>query len=119
MAQLLVQPLAEPLVQKGMVALPCSDGVAFRVWAPHAAQVSVVGTFNDWDASAHPMQSEPRGYWSAFVERARIGDPYSYEMSTDWGVHQQAPRRSAQPVGTVHVITSREDDRGLVRTLQR
>ncbi len=119
MAQPLVQPLAQPLVQEGMGALPCSDGVAFRVWAPQASQISVVGSFNDWNASAHPMQSEPRGYWYAFVERARIGDPYSYELSTDWGVHQQAPRRPAQPVGTVHVITAREEDRGLVRKLQR
>lgn len=86
MAQPLLQALAQPLVLQGMGALPCADGVAFRVWAPHASAVSVVGSFNDWDASAHPMQSEPRGYWYAFVERARIGDPYSYQLSTEWGV---------------------------------
>jgi 1,4-alpha-glucan branching enzyme len=91
MAQPLLQPLVQPLVQQRKQACSCLEGVAFRVWAPHAIQVSVVGTFNDWDASAHPMQSEPRGYWSAFVERARIGDPYSYQLSTDWGVHQRAP----------------------------
>jgi 1,4-alpha-glucan branching enzyme len=59
--------------------------VAFRFWAPHASQVSVVGPFNGWDANAHPMQSEPRGYWHAFVDSARIGDPYSYRLATGWG----------------------------------
>ncbi len=31
-------------------------GFIFRVWAPHAEEVSVVGDFNAWDPSAHPMQ---------------------------------------------------------------
>ena len=33
-----------------------ADGVCFRVWAPRAKAVSVVGDFNDWDALAAPMQ---------------------------------------------------------------
>ena len=33
-------------------------GVTFRVWAPRADSISVVGTFNDWDVSAHPMVAE-------------------------------------------------------------
>ena len=30
--------------------------VVFRVWAPHAAAVSVVGDFNEWDPEASPMK---------------------------------------------------------------
>ena len=37
-----------PAVHAGMGAIPHEKGVAFRVWAPHADAVSVVGTFNDW-----------------------------------------------------------------------
>ena len=32
-----------------------TPGVHFAVWAPNASRVSVVGDFNGWDASAHPL----------------------------------------------------------------
>src|ERR671915_148622 len=32
-------------------------GVTFAVWAPSADRVSVVGNFNSWDATKHPMRS--------------------------------------------------------------
>src|SRR6516165_10255438 len=31
-------------------------GVRFAVWAPNARRVSVVGSFNDWNRDAHPME---------------------------------------------------------------
>ena len=71
---------------KGMGSILHTQGVAFRVWAPHARQVSVIGTFNNWDGLAHPMQSEQRGFWYAEVKGAGIGDQYKYQLSTDVGV---------------------------------
>jgi 1,4-alpha-glucan branching enzyme len=74
---------------QGMGPMLSADGVAFRVWAPHAEQVSVIGNFNNWDGNAHPMQSEPRGYWYAEVKGARIGDQYKYQLSTEGGVFKR------------------------------
>ncbi|MCX5806722.1 MAG: alpha amylase C-terminal domain-containing protein [Proteobacteria bacterium] len=33
----------------GMGAIPHTNGVTFRVWAPHAENVYLIGTFNSWD----------------------------------------------------------------------
>ena len=67
----------------GMGAIPHEKGVAFRVWAPHAEAVSVVGTFNEWDAAKHPMTREnPEGYWYADVANAKIGSEYRYHLVT-------------------------------------
>ena len=87
---------------QGMGPMLSADGVAFRVWAPHATQVSVIGTFNNWDGLAHPMQSEQRGFWYAEVKGAGIGDQYKYQISTDVGVLKRIdpyPREVTSSVG--------------------
>ena len=68
-----------------MGAIPHEGGVTFRVWAPHAQQVSVIGSFNGWDSDKHPLQSEENGYWYADVSDARVGDEYKFLLSTEKG----------------------------------
>lgn len=63
-----------------------SDGVAFRVWAPHANQVAVIGTFNNWDGQAHPMRPDQHGIWCVNVKGASVGDQYKYQLTTPGGV---------------------------------
>lgn len=37
--------------------------VNFYCHAPQAAQVTLAGDFNGWDAAAYPMQKQPDGIW--------------------------------------------------------
>ena len=62
----------------GMGAIPHAEGVAFRVWAPHANEVYVAGSFNDWSETAGPLSSEGNGFWAADVSAAKAGDEYKY-----------------------------------------
>ncbi|QJW99008.1 alpha-amylase family glycosyl hydrolase [Frigoriglobus tundricola] len=73
-------------VRSGMGAIPHEAGVAFRVWAPHAESVAVVGTFNNWDASKNPLTREnDEGYWYADVPGATVGAEYRYALKTPAG----------------------------------
>jgi len=45
----------------GMGAIPGAQGVTFRVWAPHAEKVYVIGSFNDWNETSTSLVSEKNG----------------------------------------------------------
>ena len=56
-------------------------GVSFAVWAPNAERVSVVGDFNAWDGTQHPMRSLGNsGVWEIFIPKLKAGELYKYEI---------------------------------------
>ncbi len=66
----------------GMGAILMENGIAFRVWAPHAQEVSVIGDFNDWNAQRNPLESEGNGYWYGEVPEAKVGQSYRFWLQT-------------------------------------
>lgn len=57
------------------------SGVNFRLWAPNAQRVSVVGDFNYWDGRRHPMRFHPAsGIWELFLPKASLGQLYKFEL---------------------------------------
>ena len=90
---------------KGLGAIPHAAGVAFRVWAPHAERVCVIGTFNGWENGKHPLQAEENGNWYADVAQARVGDQYKFVLTTAQGEfkridpYARAVTSSCRPVG--------------------
>lgn len=70
--------------EMGAVVRP-DKPVGFRVWAPNAAGVWVVGSFNEWASEATPMQPEGDGLWWAEVATARSGDQYKFRILTHQG----------------------------------
>ena len=56
-------------------------GVHFAVWAPNAAEVTVIGDFNGWNPDSHPMQLRPAaGLWEVFVPEIKPGALYKYHI---------------------------------------
>jgi len=86
----------------GMGAIPFEGGVAFRVWAPHADSVSVVGSFNEWDPARDPMAPENGGTWSTEAMTAAEGDEYRYHLRNGdlevWRIDPRA-RRLTNSIG--------------------
>ena len=59
------------------------DGVVFRVWAPRAKAMSVVGDFNNWLPGDTPMkQLADSGIWECFVPGLKEYDIYKYCVTT-------------------------------------
>jgi 1,4-alpha-glucan branching enzyme len=58
-------------------------GTIFRVWAPAAKRVSVLGNFNGWDGRVHPMRSlDTSGIWELFLPGIGQDELYKFEIKT-------------------------------------
>jgi 1,4-alpha-glucan branching enzyme len=60
------------------------SGTWFGVWAPNAARVSVIGDFNQWDRTRHPLEvrQDGSGIWEGFVPGAGHGSCYKYAIES-------------------------------------
>ena len=71
---------AHPSVEKGV------PGMFFAVWAPNAASVHVIGTFNDWNEESHPMEKlGPGGIHQLFIPGVGENEMYKYLIRTPSG----------------------------------
>ncbi len=57
------------------------SGATFRVWAPNADAVSVIGSFNEWKPDAHPMQKDETGHWQTDIPKVKAGAEYRYHIT--------------------------------------
>ena len=48
------------------------EGYVFRVWAPHAKSVRVLGKFNDWDKGSPAMERIAPAIWERYPRRADL-----------------------------------------------
>ncbi len=61
------------------------EGYLFRLWAPNAARVSVVGDFCGWDAGTFPMARSEHGLWERFIPGLKQFDTYKYAVTSAQG----------------------------------
>ena len=68
-------------------AHPTRNSTVFRIWAPSAKSVAVVGDFNDWTAKeedyCHKITNE--GIWEVEIKKIKKGFLYKYQIETSWG----------------------------------
>jgi len=59
-------------------------GTFFAVWAPNAAEVSVIGDFNGWAAGRHPLRArdDDSGIWEGFIPDIGHGMLYKYHIKS-------------------------------------
>jgi 1,4-alpha-glucan branching enzyme len=92
---------AHPITVDGM------EGTYFAVWAPDAKQISVIGEFNNWDKSSHPLRPKGQsGIWEGFIPGVTKGTLYKYylvshrrgyhvEKADPFAFHTETPPKTA------------------------
>ena len=57
------------------------EGALFRVYAPMAKDVSVIGEFNNWDPSKHQMKKvDVSGVYEVFIEGVKNYQTYKFHI---------------------------------------
>jgi 1,4-alpha-glucan branching enzyme len=92
-----------------------ASGVSFRVWAPNAGKVSVIGDFNGWRPGANELSPrwDSSGIWEGFVDGldrgvlykyhivSRANDGFTAEKSDPFAFSCELPPRTASRVWTL------------------
>ena len=97
----------------GMGSIYSKDSTTFRVWAPNASAVSVVGDFNDWKEAGEPLEKESdNGYWACAVAGVKPGQKYAFRItnggSTFDRVDPYARRVDGEGEKSVSVVVDRD-----------
>ncbi|MBI3477248.1 MAG: 1,4-alpha-glucan branching protein GlgB [Acidobacteria bacterium] len=86
------------------------SGTVFSVWAPNARSVNVIGSFNGWNHTSHPLHPrENSGIWEGFVPGIGKGEGYKFHIVSNqhghrvdkadpFGLFMEKPPRTASVV---------------------
>ena len=68
-------------------AHPNRSSTIFRIWAPAAKSVAVVGDFNDWNAREEDycQKITNEGIWEVEIKKVKKGTIYKFQIETSWG----------------------------------
>ncbi len=97
-------------------------GTYFALWAPNAAQVSVIGDFNDWVPETHLLHArkDESGIWEGFVPNVADGAQYKYRLKSrhknytvdkadPFAFYAETPPRTASIVRNLHYDWTDDD----------
>jgi len=76
----------------------------FEYYNPAAKEVSVAGTFNDWQPAATPMRKGPGGKWSTEFLLKPGHYEYRFVVDGQWQDDPMAARFVANPFGGLNCV---------------
>jgi len=79
---LIIVILVSGLLYSGVKEL--KDGIEFSYYAPDAGSVSLVGSFNNWNATADPMEKTADGRWKIILALQEGSHTYKYVVDSNW-----------------------------------
>ena len=68
-------------------------GWYYREWAPEAYSISIIGDFNDWNRTSHPLTKHEGGIWEIFISQNELkeGDLIKVHIEAKNGAHDRMP----------------------------
>ncbi len=54
-------------------------GWSYREWAPRAKAIFLIGDFNNWNRTSHPMSMKENGIWEIFLDEETYKDTFTHQ----------------------------------------
>ncbi len=87
-----------------MVRKSSTKAVSFKLSAPSAKKVSVVGSFNNWDIKANSARKDPSGNWSAKMSLKPGRYEYKFFVDGQWWNDPKGSCRTTNSFGSQNNI---------------
>ena len=81
-----------------------TEKVNFSFPAPQAKRVSLVGDFNDWDPTSHPMKKDKKGVWKISLNLYPGTYQYNFFADGAWLNDPHCTDRVQNPFGTFNCV---------------
>ena len=78
--------------------------VTFSLNAPEAREVSVAGTFNDWDPTARPLKRDKKGTWRTWTALPPGKYEYRFIVNGKWQEDPACEERCLNAFGTYNSV---------------
>ncbi|MFT4641585.1 MAG: 1,4-alpha-glucan branching enzyme [Verrucomicrobiales bacterium] len=78
--------------------------VRFEVEAEPGSQVSLVGSFNDWDEKSHPLSEKKPGLFVKLVYLHTEKYEYKFVINGDWVADSNCPTYEPNEFGTLNSV---------------
>lgn len=97
--------LHEAVPKRAMEPAAAQEEVLFRLRAPKARRVSIVGTFNDWLPDKVQLRGpDAEGYWYASLALPRGKHQYKFVVDNAWTVDPENPLQDRDGFGGVNSV---------------
>ncbi len=104
-AQAALLDLHAAVPQRAMAPPAAEEEVLFRLRAPKARSVSIVGTFNDWRAKDLLLRGpDEDGYWYASLVLPRGSHQYKFVVDDAWMVDPENPLKQKDGFGGINSV---------------
>jgi 1,4-alpha-glucan branching enzyme len=103
------KPQKKEVVQKKPARARAKAKTTFRLEAPQAAQVFIVGSFNEWDPIATPLKRDGEGTWSCALVIEPGEHEYRFMVDEVWCDDPDNMERRGNEFGTQNCVLIIQD----------
>ena len=78
--------------------------ISFKLEAPEAKQVSLMGDFNNWNPKTHVMKKDKKGVWSKTILIAPGRYEYKFFVDGEWWLDPENDQTGQNTFGSTNNV---------------